>query len=94
MPLTKIVSGDENAESNNNDSMVILYPNPTNGHVTIEAAGMQYIRIVNALGQMIQNVKANSDRMTLDMSRFGTGVYAIIILSSNGTVTRMVNVTM
>ena len=61
-----------------------LYPNPTNGNVTIEAEGMQRITVVNELGQVVYDAEVNNDTETLDMSQFGAGVYMIRIYTENG----------
>ena len=41
----------------NNDN-VALYPNPTKGNVTIEAAGMSRITVVSMLGQVVFDTEA------------------------------------
>ena len=69
-----------------------LYPNPTNGNITIEAAQMQRITVVNALGQVVLDTEVDCDSETLNMSQFGTGVYVIRIVTNNGMVVKNVNV--
>ena len=69
-----------------------LYPNPTNGNVTIEAEGMQRLTVVNELGQVVYDAEASSDTETLDMSQFGAGVYMIRIYTANGMGIKRVSV--
>ena len=69
-----------------------LYPNPTNGNVTIEAEGMQRITVVNELGQLVYDAEASNDTETLDMSQFGAGVYMIRIYTENGMGVKRVSV--
>ena len=61
-----------------------LYPNPTNGNVTIEAEGMQRLTVVNELGQVVYDAEMNNDTETLDLSQFGVGVFLIRIYTENG----------
>lgn len=69
-----------------------LYPNPTNGNVTVEAEGMLRLTVVNELGQVVYDAEANNDTETLDMSHFGAGVYMIRIYTENGMGIKRVSV--
>jgi hypothetical protein len=69
-----------------------LYPNPTNGNVTIEAEGMLRLTVVNELGQVVYDAEASNDTETLDMSQFGAGVYMIRIYTENGMGIKRVSV--
>jgi hypothetical protein len=70
-----------------------LYPNPTNGNVTIEAEGMQRLTVVNELGQVVYDAEVNNDTETLNMSQFGAGVFMIRIYTENGVGVKRVSVT-
>ena len=69
-----------------------LFPNPTNGNVTIEAEGMQRLTVVNELGQVMYDAEVNNDTETLDMSQFGVGVFMIRIYTENGISVKRVSV--
>ena len=69
-----------------------LFPNPTNGNVTIEAEGMQRLTVVNELGQVMYDAEVNNDTETLDMSQFGVGVFMIRIYTENGMSVKRVSV--
>ena len=69
-----------------------LYPNPTNGNVTIEAEGMQRLTVVNELGQVVYDAEVNNDTETLNMSQFGVGVFMIRIYTENGVGVKRVSV--
>ena len=69
-----------------------LYPNPTNGNVTIEAEGMQRLTVVNELGQVVYDTEVNSDTETLNMNPFGVGVFMIRIYTENGMGVKRVSV--
>jgi hypothetical protein len=65
-----------------------LYPNPTNGCITIEQEGMQKVMVYNTLGQALLNKEANSDVLQLDLSGFENGLYWIKVMTQNGTAVR------
>ena len=69
-----------------------LYPNPTNGNITIEAEGMQRLTVVNELGQVVYDTEVNDSTTILNMSQFGVGVYLIRIYTENGIGAKRVSV--
>ena len=69
-----------------------LYPNPTNGKLNITAEGLKRITVINALGQVLYDNNANSDREIMDMSRFDAGIYMVRIITENGMTTQRVSV--
>ena len=69
-----------------------VYPNPTNGQVTIEADGMNRVTVTNALGQTVYDALANANQMVLDLSQYGTGMYLIRISFDNGVGVKRVSV--
>jgi hypothetical protein len=61
-------------------SSMKLYPNPSNGQVTVTGLpAMTVVRISNALGQtlMTATTPANSTDLSLDLSRLPNGVYLV-----------------
>ena len=69
-----------------------IYPNPTNGIVTIEAESLQRLTVVNVLGQIMYNHETEGDYAQIEMSQFGTGTYLIRIQTGNGVAMKRVNV--
>ena len=69
-----------------------LYPNPTNGNLNITAEGLKRITVINALGQVLYDNNANSDREIMDMSRFDAGIYMVRIITEKGMTTQRVSV--
>ncbi len=69
-----------------------LFPNPTNGNITIEAEAMQHLTVVNELGQVVYDVETSNDTETLNMSKFGAGIYMIRIYTENGMGVKRVTV--
>ena len=61
-------------------SSMKLYPNPSNGQVTVTGLpAMTAVRVSNALGQtlMTATMPANSTDLSLDLSRLPNGVYLV-----------------
>ena len=69
-----------------------LYPNPTDGIVTVEAQSLQRLTVINALGQTVYDRETEGDSTQIEMARFGTGTFLIRIQTENGVAMRRVNV--
>lgn len=69
-----------------------LFPNPTNGNITIEAEGMRRITVSNTLGQIVLDEEVDGDHTMLNMSQFGAGTYLVRIHTESGTALKRVNV--
>ena len=77
---------------NEQESDIRVYPNPTNGRITIEARGMNRVTVMNTMGQTIYDIPTDSDQTMLDLSRYGTGMYMIHISSETGVNVKRVSV--
>ena len=66
------------------ESSLKLYPNPTNGLITIELEGLQKVMVYNALGQALISKEANGEALQLDLSGLGNGLFWVKIMSQNG----------
>ena len=71
---------------------VMVYPNPTNGNLNIAAEGLKRITLINALGQVMYDSNANSDKVTVNMSSFDAGIYMLRIATENGMTVQRVSV--
>ena len=69
-----------------------IYPNPTNGQITIEAEGMNHVTVMNALGQTVYDAPTDADQTVLNLSQYGTGMYLIRISSEKGVNVKRVSV--
>ena len=69
---------------------VSLYPNPTQGEVTLEGEGLQSIRIMNAFGQTIYNAKVEGNQVRIDLSGMAKGIYVMHIGTENGNAVRQI----
>ena len=87
------VYADVNVTSVNDiNGKVVLYPNPTNSNVTIEAAGMKHITVVNALGQVVYDTDVNADMLQLNLGQYKPGIYMVRINTEEGMSVKRVTV--
>ena len=75
-----------------NGDNVALYPNPTNGNVTIEATGMSRITVVSMLGQVVFDTELDADVYTLNMAQFNAGMYMVRVYTEEGMTVKRVTV--
>ena len=66
-----------------NSINAVVYPNPTNGKVTVESEGLSHIRIVNTYGQTVYNANHEGDQAIIDLSKMAKGIYMMHI-EANG----------
>lgn len=71
---------------------VAVYPNPTNGNITIEVEDLKHITISNMLGQVIYEGKASGNMFEYDFVNHGAGLYFIRIETSDGVALKKVSV--
>ena len=71
-------------EIGENEIVTALYPNPTSGDITIKAAGMNHITVVNALGQVMYDADVDADEMQLNLGQYNNGLYMVRISTENG----------
>ena len=64
---------------------VMVYPNPTRYSVTIEAEGIERLRMTNMMGQVL-NVREcdGSDSVVLNLSGYTPSVYLLEVKTING----------
>ena len=87
-PEQNYISIDLTSTEENLESSLKLYPNPTNGLITIELEGLQKVMVYNALGQALLNKEASRDVLQLDLSGFEDGLYWIKVMAQSGTMVR------
>lgn len=67
---------------------VSLYPNPTHSRVTIYAADVRSITLVNSLGQTVRRMVNPTDNPTFDVSTLPRGIYFVRVDLPDGVVTK------
>ena len=90
-PTHNYVTGTAEGIGENSDN-VALYPNPTNGNVTIEAQGMSRITVVSVLGQVVFDTELSADNYTLNMAQFNAGMYMVRVYTESGVTVKRVTV--
>jgi hypothetical protein len=69
------------------DNKVLVYPNPTNGIISIQSEkAISTIQIMNVLGEIIYSDNINSDKYEVDLSKNGKGIYFYTIKNNEGIV--------
>ncbi len=82
-------------DENNPDDLLVLYPNPTNGSLTIESVHLvnyQNIELRDVTGRLILVERVYGDKMHLDLSSIANGNYIIQVLGTEKTITRKIQV--
>lgn len=91
MTSVKMVKGidyqDHTSVAENQENVYNIYPNPTNGNITICGEEINMVEVYNICGQKVMTVKANSSNVNINMSALTTGVYMVKITDKNGNET-------
>lgn len=75
------------AENIGNDAHI--YPNPSNGFITVDVEGMNVLTVYNTTGQMVYNQSIN-DKTTVDLSKLEKGTYLMVLTTRDGKNTKQV----
>ena len=67
-----------------------IYPNPTNGELKVECAGMQEIIVFMPNGQMVEKINVNADNYVLDMNEYKSGIYYLKIIGEETIIKKIV----
>ena len=68
----------------------MVYPNPTQGEVTVECEGLNHVRIVNAYGQTVYSADLEGEQAHIDLSQMAKGIYMMHIEAKSGQVMRKI----
>ena len=78
--------------ADHNELSVSVYPNPNNGHFSIEYSNISYgediLLIYNSLGQILVRELLFSNRSEFDLHEIGAGVYNLKLISGNQMISR------
>ena len=73
-----------------NESSLKVYPNPTQGFVTVEAEGMSQVSVYNALGQCVMQQSVEGQQVVLDLKEAVAGLYLLRVTTKEGEVSRRI----
>ena len=76
-----------------NELQVKVYPNPTQGFVTVECETESMISVYNPLGQCIMQKKSTDISTLIDLQDATSGMYLIRIETASGTLNKRIAVT-
>lgn len=74
-----------NIEAVENNTSILIFPNPSNGQFTIEGEDIQKVEIVDVTGKIVKSFIMNNEQLTIDLSNKPEGVYIVKIIQE-GTV--------
>jgi hypothetical protein len=66
------------------DSRIVVYPNPTNGIITIMGDGIENIEIINLEGQLIEKIENCKKVNDIDLSTRSKGIHLMKIIKEKG----------
>jgi len=76
----------------NLENSVVIYPNPSNGLLTVEGIGMQKIEIYDITGRLINTITSNANKQIVNLSNNSTGIYFIKVTTVEGVEVHKVNI--
>ena len=74
------------------EAQVKVYPNPTNGFVTVEAEGMTEVSVYNTLGQCVLQKEVTSNQTAIDLQQVSEGLYLLRVKTENGIISKRIAV--
>src|SRR5690606_2038301 len=77
---------DETIASRNQNTELLIFPNPTNGFINIELnTNKPYfeIEVFSLLGELVYANKVNSSKLSFDLSPYPKGMYLVKIKQDN-----------
>lgn len=79
-----------------NEELILLYPNPTHGSVIIEGESLvkyERIELIDATGRIVQKWNVSGIQNTLDISGNATGIYNLKIIGVENEINRRLQIT-
>ena len=84
--LTVIPQSSTGINEFSNNEIVMLYPNPATGDITIVSPSRANISILNIEGQLMKSFTANSNKTNVDISSLARGIYFVKVQDEKGSV--------
>ena len=80
-------------EMTNENSTLLIYPNPTNGKISVKTDDICVIELMNIVGQCVAAYDVDDDFYEIDMSGFETGIYFVNVKTENEIITKKIILT-
>ncbi len=79
------------------ETNVQIFPNPARDFVNVELAGfdgsvIESVNVIDALGQLVYSVQANSDKVQLNTAELSAGFYMILVEVNGQRITQKLNI--
>lgn len=91
MTSVKIVKGydyiDHTSVGETNEKAFNIYPNPTNGNITVCGGSINLVEVYNICGQKVMSIETNSSSVNVNMRELTAGVYMVKVVDNNGNST-------
>ena len=71
---------------------VKVYPNPANHSLSVEAEGMNHLRVCNMLGQVVMETEVDGNSQSISTSEWSEGLYVMTVRTEQGIVTCRISV--
>ena len=78
---TELLAVEEYDES---ATFATLYPNPTNGLITISGENLHQAEVINMLGQQVLSVQDKGNELQIDMATLPAGIYFVTVTDKEG----------
>ena len=71
-------------ENEANQEIIKVYPNPTNGQVTITGENLRKAEVINMLGQRAATATGEGEMLHIDITNLPEGIYFVSVTDVNG----------
>ena len=69
------------------ETMVLLFPNPAQTQVTVQAQGLSHIKLFNVFGQIIKGLSyEQTDTATINIDDLSQGIYMVELTTIYGRI--------
>ena len=75
-----------------NNTQVMVYPNPAQGFLTLEAEGVLEVSVYNTLGQCVLKKEIAESQSIVDLQNVSEGLYLLRIKTKNGIVSKRITI--
>jgi len=92
VPIIRMNVGEPTAVNNiSSDADVTIYPNPTDGIISVGNVENASIEIINIMGQVVKTVNSSFEVNHIDLSNFANGTYFVRVVKGNEVSTTKIN---
>ncbi len=75
------------AKINSNDDLLVVYPNPTNGNVTIDAGKLiTSVKVFNMIGESFISAETSNTKVVVETEKLNKGVYFVLVTYTDKSV--------